>query len=64
MSSRTITTPWAPRVERGSALAEELYHRGLAFGIPGEQVDGMDVTAVKDAGDARAGLACAAAMDR
>jgi pyruvate dehydrogenase E1 component alpha subunit len=37
-------------VERGSALAEELYHRGLAFGIPGEQVDGMDVTAVKDAG--------------
>ena len=41
-------------VERGSALAEELYHRGLAFGIPGEQVDGMDVAAVKDAGDARA----------
>ncbi len=37
-------------VERGSALAEELYHRGLAFGIPGEQVNGMDVTAVKDAG--------------
>ena len=37
-------------VERGSALAEELYHRGSAFGIPGEQVDGMDVSAVKDAG--------------
>jgi pyruvate dehydrogenase E1 component alpha subunit len=38
-------------VERGSALAEELYHRGSAFGIPGEQVDGMDVSAVKAAGD-------------
>ncbi|MGE5261472.1 MAG: pyruvate dehydrogenase (acetyl-transferring) E1 component subunit alpha [Actinomycetota bacterium] len=37
-------------VERGSALAEELYHRGLAFGIKGEQVDGMDIAAVKDAG--------------
>ncbi len=38
-------------VERGSALAEELYHRGSVFGIPGEQVDGMDVAAVKDAGE-------------
>ncbi|MGH6866523.1 MAG: pyruvate dehydrogenase (acetyl-transferring) E1 component subunit alpha [Methyloceanibacter sp.] len=38
-------------VERGSALAEELYHRGLAFGISGEQVDGMDVAAVKTAGE-------------
>ena len=38
-------------VERGSALAEELYHRGSVFGIPGEQVDGMDVAAVKAAGD-------------
>jgi pyruvate dehydrogenase E1 component alpha subunit len=38
-------------VERGSALAEELYHRGSVFGIPGEQVDGMDVAAVKEAGD-------------
>jgi pyruvate dehydrogenase E1 component alpha subunit len=38
-------------VERGSALAEELYHRGLAFGIPGEQVDGMDLAVVKDAGE-------------
>jgi pyruvate dehydrogenase E1 component alpha subunit len=37
-------------VERASAHAEELYHRGLAFGIPGEQADGMDVAAVKDAG--------------
>jgi pyruvate dehydrogenase E1 component alpha subunit len=38
-------------IERGSALAEELYHRGSVFGIPGEQVDGMDVAAVKDAGE-------------
>ena len=38
-------------VERGSALAEELYHRGSVFGIPGEQVDGMDVAAVKAAGE-------------
>ncbi len=37
-------------VERGSAQAEALYHRGLAFGIQGEQVDGMDVAAVKEAG--------------
>ncbi len=37
-------------VERSTAQAEELYHRGLAFGIPGEQVDGMDVAAVKAAG--------------
>jgi pyruvate dehydrogenase E1 component alpha subunit len=38
-------------IERGSAQAKELYHRGLAFGIPGEHVDGMDVAAVKAAGD-------------
>ncbi len=38
-------------VERASALAEELYNRGIAFGIQGEQVDGMDVATVKDAGD-------------
>ena len=43
-------------VERASALAEELYHRGLAFGIPGEQVDGMDVA--RRQGRRRAG-ACA-----
>ena len=38
-------------VERASALAEELYNRGIAFGIQGERVDGMDVAAVKDAGE-------------
>jgi pyruvate dehydrogenase E1 component alpha subunit len=38
-------------VERASALAEELYNRGIAFGIQGEQVDGMDVATVKDAGE-------------
>src|SRR3990170_2600898 len=38
-------------VGRGSALAEELYHRGSVFGISGEQVDGMDVAAVKSDGD-------------
>lgn len=37
-------------VERSTAHAEELYQRGRAFGIPGEQVDGMDVAAVKAAG--------------
>jgi pyruvate dehydrogenase E1 component alpha subunit len=38
-------------ITRGSAKAEELYARGMAFGIPGEQVDGMDVRAVKVAGE-------------
>ncbi|NEX92676.1 pyruvate dehydrogenase (acetyl-transferring) E1 component subunit alpha [Caulobacter sp. 17J65-9] len=36
-------------IERASATTE-LYMRGASFGIPGEQVDGMDVYAVKDAG--------------
>jgi pyruvate dehydrogenase E1 component alpha subunit len=36
---------------RGSAKAEELFARGTAFGIPGEQVDGMDVRAVRAAGE-------------
>jgi pyruvate dehydrogenase E1 component alpha subunit len=38
-------------VSRSAAKAEELFARGAAFGIPGEQVDGMDVRAVKAAGD-------------
>ncbi len=35
-------------IERSSATTE-LYQRGASFGIPGEQVDGMDVLAVRDA---------------
>ncbi len=37
-------------IERASARTD-LYHRGAAYGIPGEQVDGMDVEAVRAAGD-------------
>ena len=37
-------------IQRGSSTPE-LYTRGLAFGIPGEAVDGMDVLAVKAAGE-------------
>jgi pyruvate dehydrogenase E1 component alpha subunit len=36
-------------LERGSAETQ-LYKRGASFRIPGEQVDGMDVLAVRDAG--------------
>ena len=35
-------------IERSSSTTE-LYMRGASFGIPGEQVDGMDVLAVRDA---------------
>jgi pyruvate dehydrogenase E1 component alpha subunit len=37
-------------VERHAA-STELYRRGEAYGIPGTEVDGMDVVAVKAAGD-------------
>ena len=37
-------------VERASAITE-LYRHGESFGIPGERVDGMDVVAVKAAGE-------------
>ena len=37
-------------LQRGSSTPE-LYTRGQAFGIPGESVDGMDVLAVKAAGE-------------
>ena len=37
-------------VQRSSALTE-LYRRGESFTITGEQVDGMDVLAVKEAGE-------------
>ncbi|MGD9616260.1 MAG: pyruvate dehydrogenase (acetyl-transferring) E1 component subunit alpha [Alphaproteobacteria bacterium] len=36
-------------VSRASA-GTDLHHRGVAYGIPGEQVDGMDVVAVYEAG--------------
>lgn len=36
---------------RSTAVSEQLGRRGEAFGIPAEQVDGMDVRAVKDAAD-------------
>ncbi|HEX3882552.1 MAG TPA: pyruvate dehydrogenase (acetyl-transferring) E1 component subunit alpha [Stellaceae bacterium] len=36
-------------VDRASARTD-LFHRGVAYGIPGEQVDGMDAVAVYEAG--------------
>ena len=36
--------------QQRSTSSQEIYKRGEAFGIPGEEVDGMDVLAVKDAG--------------
>ena len=38
-------------VARGSAAGGDLYKIGEPLGIPGRQVDGMDVVAVKQAGD-------------
>ncbi len=38
------------RIDRVSAVTD-LFQRGKSFNIPGEQVDGMDVRAVKAAGD-------------
>jgi pyruvate dehydrogenase E1 component alpha subunit len=38
-------------IERAAAGGTELYRRGEAYGIPGSQVDGMDVLAVREAGD-------------
>jgi len=38
-------------VNRSAAKSEELFNRGSVYGIPGEQVDGMDVRAVKAAGE-------------
>lgn len=36
--------------QQRSTSSPDIYHRGNAFGIPGEMVDGMDVLAVKEAG--------------
>jgi len=44
------------RIDRVSALTD-LSHRGASFNIPGGQVDGMDVRAVKAAGDKAVALA-------
>ncbi len=38
-------------VKRSAAKAEELFNRGSVYGIPGRQVDGMDVRAVKQAAE-------------
>ena len=38
-------------VERAAAKPHELYNRGSSFGIPGYLADGMDVLAVKAAGE-------------
>ena len=37
--------------QQRSTSSAEIYERGKAFGIPGEAVDGMDVLAVKTAGE-------------
>jgi pyruvate dehydrogenase E1 component alpha subunit len=39
-------------IERASAKSTELHNRGQAYGIPSAQVDGMDVVAVRAAGEA------------
>ena len=39
-------------VTRASASPEQLYLRGQAYGIPGQQVDGMDIFAVRQAANA------------
>ena len=38
-------------VKRSAAMAEQLFNRGSVYGIPGEQVDGMDVRMVKEAAE-------------
>ena len=53
-SSRTTATAWAPVVDRASA-SKDLSKNGVPWGIPGVQVDGMDVLAVKAAGGRRGG---------
>ncbi len=38
--------------QKRSAAGQHLYERGIAYGIPGSEVDGMDVVAVREAADA------------
>ena len=49
-SSRTTSTAWAPR-SRAPRRPRISPSAGCSFDIPGEQVDGMDVRAVKAAGE-------------
>ncbi len=49
-SSRTIAMRWALR-SVAPRRSTDFSKRGLSFDIPGEQVDGMDVRAVKAAGE-------------
>lgn len=37
--------------QKRSTSTKDIYHRGEAFGIPGDMVDGMNVLAVKEAGE-------------
>jgi pyruvate dehydrogenase E1 component alpha subunit len=37
--------------QQRSTSSQEIYQRGIAFGIPGEAVDGMNVLAVKEASE-------------
>ncbi|UXX81652.1 pyruvate dehydrogenase (acetyl-transferring) E1 component subunit alpha [Roseovarius pelagicus] len=41
--------------QKRSTSTQDIYTRGEAFGIPGEMVDGMDVLAVRDAGQKAVG---------
>ena len=43
--------------QQRSTSSQEIYQRGIAFGIPGEAVDGMNVLAVKEASE-KAGAHC------
>lgn len=38
-------------IERHAALPDQLHNRGSIFGIPGHKIDGMDILAVKAAGE-------------
>ena len=38
-------------IKRAAAKSEALHNRGQAYGIPGQQVDGMDVVVVKEAAE-------------